>query len=125
MKPANILDQARAKLIWGESEDAVREFLTTHGFSSSEAEIQIAEFRAERHADIRKTGIKKIVIGSALTAAAIAYFCTTKLGTNTHSAKGAAFILLGGLYGSWKLIDGIIYLVRPQSETKSITEIQE
>jgi hypothetical protein len=34
-------------------------------------------------------------------------------------------VLLAGLYGFWKLIKGIVYLLRPQSEHKSIPDIDQ
>jgi hypothetical protein len=129
MKPSNISDQARAKLIWGEPANAVHEFLTSNGFSDIEAERKIAEFCAERNLDIRKIGIKKILIGGGLSFITSAHFFFAyqgaHIGSSYRSAKGNAIIALVGLYGMWKLIDGIIYLARPQSETKSITEISE
>jgi hypothetical protein len=36
-----------------------------------------------------------------------------------------ALIGLAGLYGFGKLINGIIYFVRPQCETESITELSD
>lgn len=128
-KPANILDQARAKLIWGEPADTVHNFLTSNGLSDIDADEKIAEWSAERNAEIRRIGIKKIFIGSALTLVASAHFFLAYqnacLGSSYRSAKGNAFIALIGCYGLWKLIDGIIYLIRPQSEAKSITELSE
>lgn len=129
MKPGNISDQARAKLIWGEPAHVVREFLTSNGLSDVEADGKIAEWSAERNADIRRIGVKKLLIGAVLTGASIAYFYfgyrDGSLGSNYRSAKAHAITALVGIYGSWKLMDGIIYLVRPQSEKKSITEIAE
>lgn len=131
MKPSagNPIDQARAKLIWGEPADTVRTYLISNGLSDAEADLKIAEFSAERNTDIQKIGIKKIVIGGALSCIAVFYFISICIsghaGTNYRSAKGMAIITLAGFYGMWKLIDGIVYLVRPQSETKSITEIAE
>jgi hypothetical protein len=129
MKPSNIIDQARAKLIWGEPAEAVRDFLILNGFSHCDAEQKITEFSAERNLDIRKIGIKKIVIGGAISTVTITLlvfsYTSAHHSTSYRSAKGVGIIAFIALYGLWKLIDGIIYLIRPQSETKSITEISE
>ena len=37
--------------------------------------------------------------------------------------KALAVVLLAGLYGLAKLVKGIVYLVRPQSERQSIPDI--
>ena len=37
--------------------------------------------------------------------------------------KALAFVFLAGCYGLWKLVKGLVYLVRPQSEHKSIPDI--
>jgi hypothetical protein len=129
MKHCNILDQARARLMWGEPIASVRDFLLSSGFSDIEADRKIEEFNAERNLDIRKTGVKKVIIGGILSAGAIFYFISLfrsgHMQTNYRSAKGAAVIAVAGFYGMWKFIDGLIYLARPQSETKCITEITE
>jgi hypothetical protein len=41
------------------------------------------------------------------------------------AGKGFGVLMLAGGYGLWKLVNGIIYLVRPQSEHQSITELED
>jgi hypothetical protein len=43
----------------------------------------------------------------------------------TRNGKGLGALMLAGGYGLWKLTNGIIYLVRPQSEHKSITDLSD
>lgn len=129
MERSKITAQARAKLIWGEPPQAVHEFLVSHGISDGDADAKIAEFSAERAADIRRIGVNKIFIGGLLTGASVVFFYfgyrDGAFHTDYRSARGQALIAVAGIYGSWKLIDGIIYLVGPRSEKRSITEIAE
>jgi hypothetical protein len=101
--------------------------------SATDADAKIKEFNAERNTEIRKIGIKKIFIGAGLIiGAGIAlYFMFRNAGSDISysSIKGRAIRasggIFGGLYGLWKFVDGITYLVRPKSEEESITEMSE
>ncbi len=132
MKPDDLIAEARAKIIWGDPASSVHDFLTANGISVLDADAAIEQFNAERNTELRTIGIRKIFIGVALTIGAgiffylgLKYVDMDKM--NGRSASGFAMVALviaiGGFYGCWKLIDGISYLVRPQSEDKSISEI--
>jgi hypothetical protein len=43
-------------------------------------------------------------------------------GLSSSITRASGVVLLAGLYGLWKLVKGVIYLVRPQSEHKSIPD---
>ena len=129
-EPNGILTEARARIIWGESSSSVRYFLTSNGISDTDADAKIKEFNAERNAEIRRLGIRDILIGVALigTAGILLYslFAGSHIPSLTvRSAKGYGVVVLAGFYGIWKLVNGIIYLVRPQSEHESIPDITE
>ena len=132
MKPADLISEARAKIIWGEPSSSVRNFLTVNGISDADADAAIKQFDAERNSEIRRIGIKNTFIGAALTIGAGIFFYWSFKNVdidqmNSRSARGfvtmALVITIGGFYGLWKLMDGITYLVRPQSEAKSLSEI--
>lgn len=132
MKPDDLISEARAKIIWGDPASSVHDFLTANGISDLDADAAIDQFHAERNTEIRTIGIKKIFIGVALTiGAGIFFFLSFKHAdmdkmnsTSARAFMGTALVIaIGGFYGFWKLIDGVIYLVRPQSEDKSISEI--
>jgi len=132
MNPENLVVQARAKITWGEPPSSVRAFLTSNGVGGVEADQIVAELAAVRSAEIRKKGIKQICVGAALllTASVFFYFSFRRLSLNQLDATGSrAFvgtsitIALGGFYGVFKLIDGIIHLFRPQLENQSLSEL--
>jgi hypothetical protein len=130
MKADDILIQARAKVIWGEPSDSVRGFLISNGVSDQEADAKIKEFSTERNQEIRRAGIRKFLIGAAIIVVAGGYFYFI-LSDRTYPVrrsaiglgKGPGIIAAAAFYGLWQLIGGIIYLVRPRTEEKSITEI--
>ena len=132
MNSEDLIIQARARIIWGEASSSVRAFLTSNGIPASEADSVIDEMMAERNRELRKQGVVKICAGSMLVIGALAFFLVSYGRVDLHrmSIKAgrafigtAALIALGGLYGFSKLMGGIIYVVRPQNENKSISEI--
>ena len=133
MKMDDLLSEARAKIIWGEPSASVRDFMTSNGFSDKDAEVKIKEFTTERNNEIRRIGVKKILIGAALTAGAGGLLYLEFRGgsvrhgyqVRNYSPKGNGVLAFICLYGIWKLTDGIIYLVRPKTEERSVTEISE
>jgi hypothetical protein len=122
MKPDTFISEARARIIWGESSSSVRNFLTTNGVSDIDADAKIKGFIAERNAEIRRIGLA-LIVGATV----IIFLCLkqTTVAMFYSTGKGVALSFLGGLYGIWKLVKGIFWLVRPQSEEESITEISE
>ena len=123
---SSILTEARARVIWGEASSSVRDYLISNGISETEAESIIQKYCAERNTEIRKIGIRNVVIGSVLMCGGGAAVCLfLKLGYSSGLASCAAASMVGVLYGIWKVYSGIIYLARPQSEHTSISDIPE
>ncbi len=126
-----VLDEARAMILWGEPADSVRRLLLSNDLSGKEADQWIAEFTLERLKEIRRTGVWKIVTGiAALTVSGCGLSLIWPLMEETPKA-GRIFgiplslLLFGILFGLWKLLDGLVYLVRPQLESKSISELSD
>ena len=125
MKSAIIL--ARAKIMWGYDSTEVKQYLLDHGVSGALADSMVKEFTAERIAAVRQAGIRRIVIGSILFGLPAAYFVYrfgfSESGMGYRGARGAAVIAFVGLYGLWKLIDGVFFVTMPSTERRCITEI--
>jgi hypothetical protein len=128
----DLFSEARARILWGEPSGSVRGFLIDNGIADLAADAAIKEFNAQRNLEIRRIGVKKSLIGAALTIGSGAYFYWGFLHADidemdSGSAHGfvtiAIVIAVGGLYGFSKLIDGVWDLLRPQSEKKSISEL--
>ena len=132
MNSDDLISEARAKIIWGEPPHSVRTFLISSGVPEFEADAKIEEFQAERNAEIRSVGIRKAIVGGALVVGAgILLYLSLKDADfdrmSVRSGRGLVTICLilaiGGCYGLSRLIDGILYLVRPESVDKSISEM--
>ena len=132
-----IVSEARARIIWGESISSVRAFLVSNGISDADADARIQEFVLERNREIRSIGIRSVLVGVLLVGSAggVLY----GIGTWTLPPGAARVYGLGGrgiitgvvalaaiaLYGLWRLVKGVLDLVRPRSEHKSISDISE
>jgi hypothetical protein len=122
--------EARARIIWGDEPASVRCFLTSNGMAAAEADAKIEELTLERNAEIRKLGIRDVLIGVVLMAAAIFFFYMLFArshipGQTVRSGKGYGVLAVAALYGLWRLVNGVIRLVRPKSEHGSIPDISE
>ena len=122
-----IIMEARARVIWGEPFLSVRDFLISNGVSAAVAEARLKEFEFERSRALRKVGLRNVLIGAVLTGAAGATLCLALPMASATSGivKALAMVLLAGIYGLWKLAKGILYLVRPKSEHRSIPDIEQ
>lgn len=120
-----ILTDARARIIWGESPQSVRDFLVSKGVSLEAAEKKILEFRLERNRELRRIGLRNVLTGGVvILAASIALYLWFRVGWSSSGIiRALALVLLAAVYGFWKLVKGIVYLLRPQSEHKSIPDI--
>jgi hypothetical protein len=130
MDTEKLITEARANIIWGEDAESVRDFLTSNGMPGPEADEQIKAFNHERNLEIRKKGIKDTLIGAGLMAVSgsLIYLMLTRSEMphfTTRAGKGLGVLMLGAGYGLWKLVNGIVYLVRPQSEHQSISELEQ
>ena len=131
MKREQVLIEARAKIIWGEPVADIRSFLLANGVSNADAAVAVKGFIAERNAEIRKIGIRKVVIGAGLAISMVLllyweYKHQFDIGTTSRSRGSAlGFTAIGFIYGLWKLADGIFDLVRPQTEEGSISDMTD
>src|SRR5437868_3632965 len=69
MNADKIISEARARIIWGESSSSVRDFLISNGISDLIADTKLKEFDLERNAELRKIGLRNVLIGIILTGA--------------------------------------------------------
>jgi len=123
-----LFTEARAKIIWGEPPLAVRVFLTSNGVPRTVAEAKVKEFVGERNMELRSIGMRDVFIGAVLLGVAgfIAFIVfRASLGSSSGIAKVLVLAALAALYGLWKLVNGIIYLVRPQSKNQSLPDMDD
>lgn len=122
-----IIAEARARVIWGESALSVREFLIANGISAEVAQARVKEFELERNQELRRIGLRNVLVGVLLTGSAgVTLYLAFALASATSGIiKALALVLLAGFYGLWKLVKGVAYLVRPRAEHRSIPDLAQ
>lgn len=127
MSADKIISEARARVIWGEPPLNVRNFLISNGVSAAIAEGKIKEFDLERNRELRRMGLRNVLIGGTLFGAAgvTLYLSFAIASASSGIVRALAVAVMAGIYGLWKLVKGIVYLVRPQSEHRSIPDIAQ
>jgi hypothetical protein len=130
MNTDDLIVEARARIIWGDEPSSVRYFLTSNGVSAADADAKLRELVLERNAEIRRLGVRDVLIGVALLGGAGIFFYSLfrsshMPGVNVRAGKGYGILVLLAFYGLWRLINGISRLVRPKSEHGSIPDISE
>jgi len=125
MSADKVMSEARARVIWGEPPSSVRDFLIGNGVSQPLADAKLKEFELERSQELRRIGLRNVLTGVVLTGAAgvTLYMGFRNASATTGIISALAVVLLAGVYGMWKVVKGARYLVRPQSEHKSIPDI--
>jgi hypothetical protein len=112
---SQVENEARAKIFWGDPPETVINYLRMQGISYDEAVALTDEFMRERVADIRKSAIGRILIGSGLIAVPVIALII-QASVSFYSAKLIGVTGAVGLFGAWKLLQGILALVFPESE---------
>ena len=97
--------------------------------STTEADRKIHEFTTERSKEIRKSGLRDASIGATVVCVCASFiYYEFKHPSNlfpSRQGKAMFFSYVAGLYGIWRLVNGLVWLVRPTSEKRSITELAE
>jgi hypothetical protein len=127
MDTGKLIAEARARITWGDEPVSVHDFLTEGGMPATDADIMIRDLMLERHAEIRRMGKRDVLIGVALMSIAGIFFYLIKP-SNGHIFRVSYFKVVGlfglaGAYGFWRLINGIIRLLRPKLEQGAISDV--
>jgi hypothetical protein len=99
-----LITEARAKVIWGESREAVFGYLQDKGLGDLEAGRLLDSLFGERAAEIRREGFKRMGVGCVFMACAFTGYFAYRAGALSHRAFSAAVLL--GAWGLWKVIGG-------------------
>lgn len=131
MNTDDLMVEARARIVWGDEPSSVRNFLISNGMSAMDADAKLRDLIRERNEEIRRLGVRDVLIGIALLGSAGIFFSLFKFSQTPHMmfrtrGYGAVGLpVLMALYGLWRLITGLIRLIRPKSEHGSIPDISE
>ncbi len=113
--------EARAKISWGDSPASVIAYLRTQGFSREDASELVQALFQERVTMMRRTGIKKIILGTALICLPFVTFFIFML-IGIIFLKILAVTIMLGCWGLYMLIKGICMTVAPKSQSGDVFE---
>ncbi len=116
--------EARAKFMWGESAAQVFKFLQEQGMSEKQAFALLAGFKQERTAEIRGSGIRKMVHGTLLICVPfVAYAGFQYLGF--ISERLLLYCIIVALVGLWRISNGAIQVFLPQTESGDLSHLND
>ena len=124
MQTEQLIRECRAKIIWGEPRNSVFEYMQANGLGDKDASAYLDALFRERATDIRKTGVKKILIGGFWIAVLIAYLAIAAL-IGVIELKLLAMAILSAAVGLWKIIEGIGFILKPSSESGDLSNLSE
>ena len=120
-----LLNEARAKIIWGDSLDEVREWLEDLGVSREQIDELLASTLKERAVEFRKRGIVELVIGALVLVPPLLIVGAMYLAGVATSRLGlfAAFLCYAvALYGLYRCARGVWWLFRGAKSEGSLTQ---
>ena len=115
--------EARAKIFWGEDPEQVLHFLRLNRFTAEEAGEFVDSVFRERMAQVRTLGVRRILIGVAMMIVPVGAWVL--LGWMYRSVVILAVLGVAGaigLWGAWKVLEGILMLIFPENEKIDLAE---
>jgi hypothetical protein len=120
----SIMYEARARVMWGESEKDVVEWLMSQGIDDNRIDElmnnRIDELmnacRKERDMEIRKKGIAALLLGGGIVAVCVFVF---------FSGIFSAYLMVALFFGLYKVIDGLFLLLNGGKIRGSVSDIGE
>ena len=124
MQTEQIIRECRAKIMWGEPRNSVMEYMQANGLGDKDAAAYLDALFRERAADIRRTGIKKIIIGIFWVVVLVVYLAFAAV-VGVIELKLLALSLVSAVVGLWKIIEGIGFIMKPSSESGDLSNLSE
>ncbi|MCZ7591722.1 MAG: hypothetical protein M5U15_06030 [Kiritimatiellae bacterium] len=129
-KLKSLVVQARARIIWGESQDAVKNSLIEAGLPPDTAQLIVDKATEEYAREVRRIGLRNFVFGTAsilgggaLSGFASHYGRIFREHSMVQDRIHAAGIVVIG-YGIWLLAKGIYRIILGGRARESIPDIE-
>ena len=121
-KLRSVLIEARARVMWGTPPDEIREWLRSQGLGPAEVDAVVSQCLRERAAEVRKAGLRDLVVGSGLFLAGAAGIAIIfALDTRVDRLLGLSGI--GVAVGLWRIVTGIDRLLSGSKAPGSLTDM--
>ena len=121
MDPEKARAEARAKMIWGDSPEAVTGYLRMQGFSREDAETLVRDLVKERKSAVRGIGMRKILTGIGLICVPIITLIIFLI-MGVILIKIMAMAVVVGLWGCWQALNGTIMILAPKSQPGDLAD---
>jgi len=125
VNPEKLISEARARIMWGESQDEVRECLAEQGLDTMGIDEVLRACIAERGALVRKRAIIEIMAGLGLivmpTSVLLVLWFVIGIMISGVFAAGIAI----SLYGTFRLLRGIGWMTSGANFHGSIADLGE
>jgi hypothetical protein len=118
---AQVETEARAKILWGDAQDEVIQFMMIRGIPGPEATALVRNMLKERRRTVRAKGFAKTV-GGIVTTCGAAGAIVTMLRYGFISPFVLGGVGLAGVMGLWMLFNGIFKLVAPGAASGDASE---
>lgn len=121
--------QARARIIWGERPADVKTWLIENGLPADTAQLVIEKSREEYAVEIRRIGVRGIVIGTLCILAGIAPIALMFFSNDPKAVAPYVWNRIGAagvaamLYGVWRIANGVFRLLFGSKTRESIPDI--
>lgn len=126
------MNEARARITWGDAPDTVYEWLLAEKVSRIAADEIVRGLVRDRGASMRKRGLTGIALGSgalviAVAIVAVPFLLNRFVGQVDGQILGLFFAgaALAGMYGVHKLVDGLERLTRGSRATGADSDVEE
>jgi hypothetical protein len=113
--------EARAKMLWGDSPQAVLVYLASQGFDREEAAALAEELSQERAATIRGKGLMYLIGGITLICVPIVTLLIF-LALGYILVKTFTITVLAGFWGVWMVFKGAGMLMAPKSAEGDVSD---
>ena len=113
--------EAHAKVLWGDPPDEVVRFLMRQGISVQEARELVEPWFRERTRTIRRNGVVKVVLGTAMVCAPVVFLIVSLMAGRLLLWPFAATIIVG-FWGIYEIIKGIGMFFAPKSVQGDVAE---
>lgn len=114
--------EARSKISWGDPPEEAVKCLMMHGFTHPDATASVRIMVQQRTISLRKIGIWKIIIGTALIPVPVVVYLIL---AHFHFIffKLLAIAIMVGLWGAWMAFRGMIMVFAPALEKGDLADL--
>lgn len=114
--------EARAKIFWGDTPEAVFNYLLGQRISFEEAQTWVDSMIAERVVALRGIGFRKMLVGGSMMAVPVIAFLIFAQ-SPIFPIKLFGVTVAVGLWGAWRVMKGAFLFFAPKGESGDVADM--